>query len=188
MTAAVRTLGALALLAAATLSGCATTASAPPGGERHATAVLEDPVAAAAELLQTRYELVRDGDYAAACELYTPGYQAQLAQLAEVEGQDCVAAHEAGAANAAEYLATAEEQGRAGLTPFFYVPSGIEIDRSKITSDDADAAIAAGGAVVSTDTREFEDGAGKTPGWLSGVIYIVRGDDATWRLATPGGE
>lgn len=146
----------------------------------------DDPVAATAALLQQRYELVRDGDFEGACALYSPGFVELFATLAEADPSDCVAAHEAAAANAAEYLATAEEQNRAGLTPFFYVPSEIEIDQSKITSDDPAEAIAQSGAVVSRDPHEFEDGAGKTPGWLSGLVYVALGDDGQWRFVAPG--
>ncbi len=161
---------------------------APAGPSAPDAPAAGDAVEAATELLVERWELVRDGDYAAVCELYTDGHIAALEQLAETPGEGCVAAHEAGAASVEEYLARAEAQGRAGLTPFFYVPSGIEIDRGKISSDDPREAIASAGAIVSTDTREFEDGAGATPGWLSGVIYIVQGDDGAWRFAGPGGS
>ncbi len=143
-------------------------------------------MAAAVDLLEARYTLVRDGDYAGACELYSPGFVELFAELAESDASDCVAAHETAAQNVADYLATAEAQGRAGLTPFFYVPSSIEIDESKITSDDPTEAILEPGAVVSLDDREFEDGVGKTPGWLSGVVYVTQGSDGRWRFSAPG--
>jgi hypothetical protein len=173
--------GAVALLA---LAGCTASTGEPVPGPGSGSGA--DPVAAATALLQERYELVRDGDYAAACELYTPGYVDLLAELAETDSADCAAVHEVAADNVAEYLATAEDQDRAGLTPFFYVPSAISVDASKITSDEPGVAIASAGAVVSEDPREFEDGVGKTPGWLSGVIYLVQGEDAVWRFAAPG--
>jgi hypothetical protein len=184
-----RPLGAvLALLVLMPIAACTSPPSddpTAPSQDDSAPQTQEDPVAAAADLLQARYELVRDGDYAAVCELYSPGFIELFAALAEADPSDCVAAHEAAAENVAEYLATAEAQGRAGLTPFFYVPSEIEIDPSKITSDDPAEAIAQSGAVVSLDDREFEDGAGKTPGWLSGLVYV--GDiDGAWRFMAPG--
>ena len=177
------------------LAGCTTiTPELPASGDTEAqesgtgAVTSDDAIEAAVEVLTQRYELVRDGDFAAACELYTDGYITALAELAETPGADCVTAHEAGEESTAQYLETAAAQERAGLTPFFYVPMSIEIDRSKITSDDPAEAIASGGAVVSTDPTEFEDGVGKTPGWLSGVIYIVQGDDGAWRIAGPGGN
>lgn len=186
---AARALG-LAAASLLVLAGCApgTTSSEgnPEAGEPRDSVVSDDATAAAAELLRLRYELVRDGDYAGACALYMPGFAANVAELAGTDPADCVAAHEAGIANAADYLETAAGQDRAGLTPFFYVPSGIEIDDSLIYSDEPGEAVAAAGAVVSTDPREFEDGAGKTPGWLAGIARFVRDDDGVWRFAAPG--
>lgn len=182
-----RVSGAFVILAL--LAGCT---AAPPSGDPEPLPPTDESgssaIASAVELLETRVDLVRDGDYAGACELYSPGFLALFAELAEADPADCVAVHEAAIANADDYLATAAEQGRAGLTPFFYVPSAVEIDASKILSDDPTEAIVQADAVVSLDDRVFEDGAGVTPGWLAGLVYIAEGDDGRWRFIAPGEE
>jgi hypothetical protein len=174
------------------LAGCA--GAGTPGGEEggddqgsteQGGIEASDAITAAADLVQQRYDLVRDGDYAGACELYSEEFAALFAELAETEGKPCVEAHEAGVANATTYLETAAEQERAGLTPFFYVPTEIEIDPTAITSDRDDVAFLGEGVVVSLDPREFEDGVGKTPGWLAAQVYVMRGDDGQWRFISP---
>jgi hypothetical protein len=181
-----------AILGLLLLAGCAGAIASTPtssvtsdAGASEAAASPE-PVAAAAALLLQRYELVRDGDYAGACALYSEGYAVLFAELAETVGQPCIAAHEAAAANVAHYLDTTAQQNRLGLTPFFYVPTGIEVDATAITADGDDIAIVGPGAVVSTDPREFEDGIGKTPGWLAGSSYVQRTDDGRWLFIAPG--
>ena len=136
----------------------------------------------AAALVTERYELVRGGDYAAACELYSEAYAELFIELAGAEGSTCEEAHEAAAANADEYQQTAEEQGRAGLIPFFFVPSEIEVDTDAIKNDEPGLAFLGQGTVVSLDETEFEDGVGVTPGWLRSQDYVQRGDDGVWRF------
>ena len=138
-------------------------------------------VEAAAALAMTRYELVRDGDYEAACALYSEKFIQNLLALAEAEGKTCAEAHEIGVANAEEYRATAAQQGRLPLTPFFFVPSEIEIDPSVIMDGPEGVAFLAPGTIVNLDPTEFEDGTGKVPGWL-GSSWVKLFPDGVWRF------
>lgn len=138
-------------------------------------------VDAAAQLAMTRYELVRDGDYEAACALYSEKYIQNLLALAEAEGKSCAEAHELGVANANEYRNAAAQQGRLPLTPFFFVPSEIKIDSSVIMDGPDGVAFLAPGAIVNLDPTEFEDGVGKVPGWL-GSSWVKQFPDGVWRF------
>jgi len=140
-----------------------------------------DSITAAADLLQQRYDAVKAGDYESACALYSVEYAASFAELAEYEGYSCPEAHEKAALNAETYLTTAAEQDRAGLMPFFYVPSAIEIDRSKISSAEEGVAFLAPGTVVNLDPTEFEDGSGNVPGWM-GSGYVKEDSRGDWKF------
>ena len=172
---------ALAGCSGATPTGDGATAPS-TGAASSGPAADADAIDAAAALATERYELVRDGDYTGACALYSEAYAALFEELAESTGKSCVEAHEAAAKNVADYLGTASDQGRAGLTPFFYVPSAISIDLSKISAEGDDVAYLAPGALVSLDPTAFEDGTGKTPGWLNGQDYVKRGADGSWHF------
>jgi len=183
-------LGAALLVAACVLSGCAsegatTDPGAPPAAGPVTGSSAEDSVAAAAALVQQRYEFVRDGDYDAACALYSNDYAELFAELADAVGESCVDAHTKAAQNAADYIATAADQGRAGLTPFFFVPSAIEVDASAIVSDEPGLAFLGEGTVVSLDATQFEDGTGLTPGWLAGQDYVKQAADGSWLFISP---
>lgn len=169
------------------LSGCAATGTtgggAPTGAaDGGAPAAGGGAIDSAAALVQQRYDLVKAGDYKAACALYSDQYAVLFEELADSVGKTCVEAHEAAALNVTTYLATAKDQDRAGLTPFFYVPSAIKVDASKISSDSDDVAFLGPGTVISLDTTAFEDGTGKTPGWLNGQDYVKRGADGSWQF------
>lgn len=179
-----RALPVAALALALALSGCAAT-TANGGDETAASSSSGDATQSAAALVQQRYDLVKAGDYEGACALYSDQYATLFEELAASVGKSCVEAHKAAALNVQTYLDTAKDQDRAGLTPFFFVPSSIKIDTSKITSDSDDVAFIGPGSVVSLDTTEFEDGAGKTPGWLNGQDYVKRGSDGTWHFIAP---
>lgn len=138
-------------------------------------------IEAAAALAQKRYELVRDGDYEAACALYSEKYIENLLAVAEAEGKTCAEAHAIGVQNAEDYRKTAAEQNRLGLTPFFYIPSEIEIDPSVIMDGPEGVAFLAPGTIVSLDPTEFEDGVGKVPGWL-GSSWVKLYPDGVWRF------
>ncbi|MET0989049.1 MAG: hypothetical protein ABWY54_00230 [Glaciihabitans sp.] len=178
---------AVTIAAALLLSGC--TAPAPADESTDAPAAEQpssgDDASEAAALVEERYELVKAGDYESACALYSEAFAELFIEIADAAGGTCVEAHEKAAQNAADYQATAAEQDRAGLTPFFYVPSEIEVDASAIKVDAPGLAYLAEGTVVSLDPTEFEDGAGLTPGWLRSQDYVKRGDDGTWRFISP---
>jgi len=140
-----------------------------------------DSITAAADLLQQRYNAVKAGDYEGACALYSVEFAASFAELADYQGYSCPEAHEKAALNAETYLTTAAEQDRAGLTPFFYVPSAIEIDRTKISSAEEGVAFLAPGTVVNLDPTEFEDGTGQVPGWM-GSGYVKEDSRGDWKF------
>lgn len=181
---------ATAVTAAALLAGCSpvaapdvvpdqgSTAAPAPSGDAPAPT---NEVEAAGALALARYEFVRDGDYEAACALYSEKFIENLLQLAEAEGKTCVEAHELGVQNAATYRERAAEQDRLGLTPFFYIPSEIEIDYSVIMDGPEGVAFLAPGTIVNLDPTEFEDGVGKVPGWL-GSSWVKLFPDGVWRF------
>lgn len=139
-------------------------------------------VDAAASLITERYELVRDGDFEGACGLYSADFTELFIELVGTDAADCVEAHQEATTGVDEYLATVKVQERAGLTPFFYVPSDIEVVTGSISSEADGLAFLDEGAVVSLDAREFEDGSAQTPGWLAGQQYVKRGSDGEWRF------
>lgn len=141
-----------------------------------------DDVAEAAELVMQRYEYVRDGDYEAACELYSDDYAELFIELANAAGETCEDAHALAAQNALDYMDEAADQERAGLIPFFFVPSAIEVDESAIKNDEPGLVYLGSGTVVSLDDTEFEDGAGETPGWLASQDYLKKDDDGNWHF------
>jgi hypothetical protein len=143
-------------------------------------AVTDDAVAATADLIQQRFDAVSSGDYEAACALYTPKFTELFMEVAG--GTTCVEAHTLGAENSKTSQATAIAQGRAGLVPYFYVPTDIEIDESLIKVDGEDLTFQNPGAVISLDPYEFEDGAGTLPGWIESQDYVQR-IDGEWKFA-----
>jgi len=178
------------VIAAVLLAGCSAIAApetAPSGVPSAEPAAPEPEVAptseveAAAALALKRWELVRDGDYEGACALYSEKFTQNLLQLAEAEGKSCAEAHEIGVANSDEYRTTAAQQGRLPLTPFFFVPSEIEIDSSVIMDGPEGVVFLAPGAIVNLDPTEFEDGVGKVPGWL-GSSWVKLFPDGVWRF------
>lgn len=174
---------ALIALAASLAILTACTAPAPAPGATTAPEAAQpagDEASQAAALVQQRYEFVRDGDFEAACALYSPAFADLFMELADAVGGSCVEAHEKAAQNVADYLATAAEQQRAGLTPFFFVPSEIEVDATAIKVDEPGLAFLGQGTVVSLDSTEFEDGTGITPGWLRGQDYVKQQPDGSW--------
>ena len=137
-------------------------------------------VQAVAEVVRLRYEYVRDGDYAAACALYSDQFAQNLADLAETDGSSCVESHKAGVLRSDTYEKEAAEQKRLPMTPFFYIPSEIDVDTSLISiEDNGTTAYLAPLAVVSLDPKEFSDGVGQVPGWIEGQDYLKL-IDGTW--------
>ena len=143
-------------------------------------AVIDDAVAATVDLIQRRYDAVSSGDYEAACALYTPKFTELFMEVAG--GTTCVEAHTLGAENSKTSQATAVAQGRAGIVPYFYVPSAIDIDESLIKVDGEDLTFQNPGAVISLDPYESEDGAGTLPGWIESQDYVQR-IDGEWKFA-----
>ena len=84
-------------------------------------------------------------------------------------------------ANSDEYSTTSAQQCRLPLTPFFFVPSEIEIDSSVIMDGPEGVAFLAPGTIVNLDPTEFEDGVGKVPGWL-GSSWVKLFPDGVWRF------
>ena len=142
--------------------------AAPPAAQS-----TDDAVQAVADVVRLRYEYVRDGDYAAACDLYSDRFAQNLAALAETDGSSCVEAHKAGVLRSDTYEKEAAEQDRLPMTPFFYIPSEIDVDTSLISiEDNGTTAYLAPLAVVSLDPKEFSDGVGQVPGWIEGQDYL----------------
>jgi hypothetical protein len=157
-----------------TESGTSVSPSTPPSAAVEPQPVSTDAaIDAVSATVMARYEAVKSGDYAAACALYSDLFIEKFSELAETEGQSCEAAHAAGQQNSDDYQATAKEQGRAGLTPFFYVPSEIAIDPTLISiEDNGTTAFLKPLSVTSLDPTEFEDGVGEVPGWIEGQDYL----------------
>ena len=144
--------------------------------------VRDAAVAATVKLIQDRYDFVKAGDYEAACALYTPKFTELFLEISG--GSTCVEGHTLGAENAKVAQATAIAQGRAGIVPFYYIPTAIEIDESMIKVDAEDRTFQNPWTVISLDPYEFEDGAGKLPGWIESQDYAQR-IDGEWKFAAP---
>ena len=146
---------------------------APEGEAAHDPETSDPTMQAVMDAVRARYEYVRDGDYAAACSLYSEHFAQNLAELAETDGSSCVASHAAGVENAFTYLAEAKQQKRLALTPFFYIPSQILVDPELIEiEDNGTTAFLNPLAVRSLDPTEFADGVGEVPGWIEIQDYL----------------
>jgi hypothetical protein len=144
--------------------------------------VRDAAVAATVDLIQRRYDLVKAGDFEAACALYTPKFTELFMEVAG--GSTCVEAHTLGLETSDVSQAKAVAMGRTGIVPFYYIPSAIEIDESMIKVDAEDRTFQNPFTVISLDPFEFEDGVGALPGWLEAQDYAQR-IDGEWKFAAP---
>ena len=145
---------------------------------------------AAAALLEIRWQLMHDKDYAAACTIMSTTFAERISRTASggtpsAGESDCVAVLEAAVATSDKAIAAAKKADYAPLTPFYYVPESVEVDDSRIEEDSATLAYAPGGTVASTDPSEFDEGSNSTPGWLLEPVYIQQGLDGVWRFIGP---
>lgn len=139
-------------------------------------------VAAASQLLTIRWELMRDKDYDAVCTLYSPGFFERLATTAATEETGCPAVVAAAVKKSDDGIALAKKEGYVALAPYYYVPTSVKLDDSKLEEDSLALVYAAGSALASTDTTTFREGATITPGWLTEPTYLQHGADGFWRF------
>jgi hypothetical protein len=142
--------------------------------------VRDAAVAATVDLIQRRFDLVSEGDFEAACALYTETFTELFVEVAQAT--TCVEAHTKGLETSDVSRARAIAQGRAGIVPYFYIPSAIDIDESLIKVDVEDRTFQNPGTVISLDPFEFEDGVGALPGWIEAQDYVQR-IDGVWKFA-----
>lgn len=187
---------AFSLLIAGSMVGCASVAEPSPVSPTAAAPapVTNAPAAqpangaigidAASQMLILRWQLMAAGDWAGACSLLSPGSIEDLIAVADPTAADCVAALTSAAAVASEALATAEAEGYLPLVPYYYVPTSIEISAAGLEEDSPTLVYASNAAVVSTDPREFSEGVGAVPGWLTESTYIQQDSAGIWLFIT----
>lgn len=142
------------------------------------------PLQAADQLIHQNLSFLAAGDFAGACSLYMPAFQQSLMDVAAPGSTDCASALDDGYKKSVDTaVIQALQNGEDPVTPFFYIPSSVAVDSTKMQVDSDTSVHVPNDTVTSTDPTAFADGASVTPGWLSRSFYVEQDADGIWRFA-----